>query len=143
MADARFVAAATMAAMSLPLVFTVFAPAASADPFPAGPPFVDHVAWAKWGDLSSLRVYPTVSGRAAAGALGTNAQADEAWGEVLRLSPDADIPGMKAQFLCHWHYAEFAQPGKTSWNLEPWRPEVGGDAMAAAGCNPGGTEEPF
>jgi hypothetical protein len=107
------------------------------------PPFVARAEWAKWGDLSSLRVYPTESGRAAAAQVGTTPQADEAWTEVLALSPDADLPGMRAQFMCHWQYAEFAQPGKTSWNLEPWRPEVSMDEMVAAHCNPGGTEEPF
>ena len=62
---------------------------------------------------------------------------------MLTLSPDADMPGMKAQFLCHWHFAEFAEPGKVSWNLEPWRNVVSDQQMVAAGCNPGGTEEPF
>lgn len=118
------------------------APIASANPVP-GPPFVDHVEWAKWGDLSSLRVYPTESGRLAARQLGTDAQADQAWAEVLTLAPDADISGMREQFLCHWQFAEFGEPGKASWNLEPWRPEVSFEEMVAAGCNPGGTEEPF
>jgi hypothetical protein len=140
MTKVRLAIAATMAAITVPLAL---APAASANPIPAGPPYVDHVEWANWGDLSSLRIFPTESGRLAAGQLGTNAQADEAWAEVLTLSPDADIPGMKPQFICHWHFAEFAQPGKTSWNLEPWRPEVDENEMLAAGCNPGGTEEPF
>jgi hypothetical protein len=117
------------------------APSAAANPVPA-PPYVDHVEWAKWGDLSSLRVYPTVSGRQAAGPV-TAPQADAAWAEVLTLSPDAEIPGMKEQFLCHWQFAELSQPGKSSWNLEPWRPEVTDDEMFRAGCNPGGTEEPF
>jgi hypothetical protein len=107
------------------------------------PPFIARAEWAKWGDLSSLRVYPTESGRAAAAQLGTTAQAGEAWTEVLALSPDAASSGMREQFMCHWQYAEFAQPGKTSWNLEPWRPQVTADQMVAAGCNPGGTEEPF
>ena len=93
-----------------------------------GPPFVDHAEWAKWGDLSSLRVYPTDAARLAAGQPGTDAQADEAWTEVLTLSPDADIPGMRDQFMCHWQFAELAEPGKTSWNLEPWRPEVSDEA---------------
>jgi hypothetical protein len=62
---------------------------------------------------------------------------------VLAQSPDADTPGMREQFMCHWTYAEFAQPGKSSWNLEPWRPEVDEDTMVGTGCNPGGTEEPF
>jgi len=118
------------------------APVASADPVP-GPPYVDHVQWSKWGDLSSLRVYPTHAARVAAVEPGTDSQADEAWIEVLTFSPDADMPGMKAQFLCHWHFAELAEPGKVSWNLEPWRNEVSDEQMVAAGCNPGGTEEPF
>jgi hypothetical protein len=50
---------------------------------------------------------------------------------------------MQAQFLCHWQFAESAEPGKTSWNLEPWRPDVDASQMLAAGCNPGGSEEPF
>jgi hypothetical protein len=115
---------------------------ASANPMP-GPPFVDHAEWAHWGDLSSLRVYPTVAGREAAGQVHNAAEGDEAWTELLALAPDADIPGMREQFICHWTYAEFAQPGKISWNLEPWRPIVDDDTMVGSGCNPGGTEEPF
>ncbi|MFG1933278.1 DUF2599 domain-containing protein [Mycobacterium sp. NPDC048908] len=135
----RLVLAAAVAATSLPVLL---APVASADPVPA-PPYVDHVQWAKWGDLSSLRVYPTAAARQASLDPHTDAQAAEAWTEVLNASPDADMPGMKAQFLCHWHYAELVQPGKASWNLEPWRNEVSEEQMIAAGCNPGGTEEPF
>lgn len=119
------------------------APAASATPVAASPPYVDHVAWAKWGDLSSLRVYPTNSGRDTSGRPGTAGQADEAWAEVLRLSPDAAMPGMREQFICHWRFAELVEPGKVSWNLEPWRPEVSDEEMVSTGCNPGGTEEPF
>jgi hypothetical protein len=135
----RLLVAAAMAAVTLPLAL---APVASADPVP-GPPYVDHVRWVKWGDLSTLRVYPTDAARQVAVQPATDAQAGEAWTEVLTLSPDADIPGMRAQFLCHWHYAELVEPGKTSWNLEPWRNEVPEEEMIAAGCNPGGTEEPF
>jgi hypothetical protein len=115
---------------------------ASATPIP-GPPFVDHTEWVHWGDLSSLRVYPTAAGREAAGQVHNAAEGDEAWTEVLTQAPDADIPGMREQFMCHWTYAEFARPGKTSWNLEPWRPVVDEDTMVGSGCNPGGTEEPF
>ena len=122
---------------------------ASAEPGPVSspsysPPFVDHVQWAQWSGLSSLRVYPTASGRAAAKQLGSpSPEADEAWAEVVGLAPQADTPGMRDQFRCHWDFAETVEPGKTSWNLEPWRPEVSGDEMLAAHCNPGGTDEPF
>lgn len=135
------IAAGCLAASALGLAPT--APHASATPVLQPPPYIDHVTWAKWGDLSSLRVYPTPAGRDTSGRPGTAAQADEAWGEVLALSPDAAIAGMKEQFVCHWRFAEIAEPGKVSWNLEPWRPEVSPDQMMAARCNPGGTEEPF
>jgi Protein of unknown function (DUF2599) len=116
---------------------------ARADPVNEGPPFIADAQWAHWGDLTSLRVYPTQAGRDESLIPGTTAQAAEAWGEVLALSPEAASPGMREQFMCHWSYAETAEPGKTSWNLEPWRPAVDQQQMIAASCNPGGTEEPF
>ncbi|MEE6175559.1 DUF2599 domain-containing protein [Mycobacterium sp. 050134] len=118
----------------------------AANASPVSPPFIDHAQWAQWHGLPSLRVFPTPSGRAAsrqAGAAASGADADEAWSEVLRLAPDADTPGMRAQFVCHWQFAELALPGKTSWNLEPWRPVVDDAEMVATGCNPGGPEEAF
>jgi hypothetical protein len=134
----RLAFAAAIAALTVPLVL---APVASADPAPS-PPYIDHVTWAKWGDLSSLRVYPTDAGRRAS-LVATTSAADEAWSEVLTLSPDADMPGMQHQFMCHWELAELGQPGKVSWNLEPWRNEVSDEEMVEARCNPGGTQEPF
>ncbi len=127
---------------------------ASADPDGAtptagsySPPFIDHTAWTQAGQGSSLRVYPTLSGRAAARQSGASASGsadgDEAWAEVLALAPDADTAGMRAQFLCHWDAAELVQPGKVSWNLEPWRPVVDDATMLRTGCNPGGSEESF
>ncbi|HET9874658.1 MAG TPA: DUF2599 domain-containing protein [Mycobacterium sp.] len=114
---------------------------AAADAFAAR--FVDHTEWARFDGLPSLRVYPTPSGRVAAAQLGAGAEVNEAWSEVLASAPDADTPGMREQFLCHWQFAEFARPGKTSWNLEPWRPVVDGATMLDSGCNPGGPEETF
>jgi hypothetical protein len=132
--------AASIAAFAVVVAGWSASPAyADADP---SPPYVDHTAWEHWGDLSSLRVYPTSAGREAARHAG-DTQGAEAWTEVLALAPDADMPGMRAQFLCHWAFAEIAEPGKTSWNLEPWRPVVDDQTMVDTRCNPGGTEEPF
>jgi hypothetical protein len=131
---------AAFGAACLALGMTATGTPAAAEP---GHVYVDHVEWAKWGDLSSLRVYPTDTARALTRQPGSAAQADQAWAEVLALSPDADLPGMREQFLCHWTFAELSEPGKTSWNLEPWRPEVSPELMLASGCNPGGSEEPF
>ena len=119
---------------------------ASADPTTppptTPPPYIDHVTWVSYGGLPTLRVYPTAAGREVAGQTAkTTAQTDEAWGEVLNRAPDADTPGMRSQFVCHWRFAEFAQPGKTSWDLEPWRPVVDDTTMLLAGCNPGGPDK--
>ena len=100
------------------------------------PPFIERVQWMRGSGGRSLRVFPTASGRVAGGA--TDAQ--EAWSEVLRLAPDADQPGMRMQFDCHWLYARLVQPDKPSWNLEPWRPVVTESQMTDARCNPGGPE---
>ena len=135
-------ASATVLAAVLGAAPAVADPDAGVSSTAPSPPFVDHTQWVHWGRLTSLRVYPTAAGRLASRQVGTNA-ADEAWAEVLRLSPDADTAGMRAQFICHWQFAEIAQPGKTSWNLEPWRPVVDDSEMVASGCNPGGPEEPF
>jgi hypothetical protein len=137
----RSLLAASVAALAVLVAGSWSAPAsADADP---GPPYIDHTAWEHWGDLSSLRVYPTSAGREESRHGGPDAQGAEAWSEVLASSPDADMPGMRAQFMCHWAFAEIAQPGKTSWNLEPWRPVVDDQTMVDTRCNPGGTEEPF
>jgi uncharacterized protein DUF2599 len=132
--------AAFVAALAVVIAGWSSAPA-SADTYP-GPPYIDHATWAHWGDLSSLRVYPTPAGRLAA-LHGDDTPGAEAWSEVLALAPDADTPGMRAQFMCHWDFAEIAEPGKTSWNLEPWRPVVDDQTMIDTRCNPGGTKEPF
>ena len=116
-------------------------PTASADPT-TPPPYIDHVMWVSYSGLPTLRIYPTAAGREVAGEMAKTAtQTGEAWGEVLAQAPDADTPGMRSQFLCHWRFAEFAQPGKTSWDLEPWRPAVDDNTMLLAGCNPGGAEK--
>ncbi|GBG40557.1 DUF2599 domain-containing protein [Mycobacterium montefiorense] len=136
-------AAAVLALLGL-LPETASADPGTETPNPVySPPFVDHTAWAQWARLTSLRVFPTPSGRLASRQPGTTDAADEAWSEVLAMAPDADTPGIRAQFICHWQFAETAQPGKTSWNLEPWRPVVDDTEMFASGCNPGGPEESF
>jgi ABC-type transport system substrate-binding protein len=100
------------------------------------PPFVARVQWIKGSGGRSLHIVPTPAGRAAQGP----ADDDEAWSEVTVLAADADQPGMRAQFDCHWTFARLVQPDKPSWNIEPWRPVVTESQMVDARCNPGGPE---
>jgi len=129
-----------LAVLLLAFPLAPLAPVAAAEGLSG--PYIDHVGWAGTTGLASLRVYPSTAGRVVAGQLDkSTVQSEQAWREVLAWAPEADSPNMRAQFICHWHFAELAQPGKTSWNLEAWRPFVDDDAMVASRCNPGGAEE--
>jgi len=120
----------TAAASSTPL-----AAVPSVDPY-ADMPLIDHTTWTEGVDGPRLLVFPTPAGRHE-----TFPDTEErAWQEVLAQSPDADTPGMRDQFVCHWVWARMVQPNKESWNLEPWRPAVGYQATVQASCNPGGPE---
>lgn len=101
------------------------------------PPYVDHVDWVQTQVGPSLQIYPTPSGRQTTSDDG----ADVAWSEVLALAPNADTPGMRAQFDCHWTFARVLAPNKPSWNIEPDRPVVSWQDMVSSRCNPGGPEE--
>ncbi|MFR9749469.1 DUF2599 domain-containing protein [Nocardia sp. 004] len=109
--------------------------APAVDPY-ADLPLIDHVTWVDTIDGPRLLVFPTPAGRQTTfpGA------AERAWQEIRAESTNADTPGMRDQFICHWAWARLVQPNKPSWNLEPWRPAVGYPATVEAGCNPGGPE---
>ncbi|WP_454041725.1 DUF2599 domain-containing protein [Cellulosimicrobium sp. Marseille-Q8652] len=85
---------------------------------------------AVWGEREggrSLAVDPTGWGRTG----GTAAQ-DVLWTALVAAEPEADTPGMHDQLVCH----ALGAPDKATWNLEPWRPDVGLVAVLAARCNP-------
>ncbi len=88
------------------------------------------LASATWGEAEggrSLAVVPAdwVRGGslAAQQALSSQLQAAE---------PEAASSSMQAQLWCH----VLGAPDKASWNLEPWRPDVGTGTMLATRCNP-------
>ncbi|GGK34918.1 DUF2599 domain-containing protein [Nocardia camponoti] len=114
---------------------TTTPPTPTIDPY-LGLPLIDHVTWTSNVDGDRLLVFPTVAGRKTAAPDGEA----RAWQEVVALDGSADSPGMRDQFRCHWVWARLVAPDKPSWNLEPWRPDVGYDAVVAANCNPGGPE---
>jgi hypothetical protein len=87
------------------------------------------LAGAEWGQREggrSLAVEPTPWARSAgqAGEVGT-------WTELLAAVPEADSQTMRDQLTCH----ALGAPDKRTWNLEPWRPDVGLLMTLAASCN--------
>jgi hypothetical protein len=85
---------------------------------------------ATWGEREggrSLAVDPTPWARQS-GIVGEAT----AWAQLVASEPEADSRTMRDQFDCH----ALGAPDKATWNLEPWRPDVGFLATAAARCNP-------
>lgn len=88
------------------------------------------IASLDWGEREggrSLAVEPTPWARA-----GGEAAVALIRQEMVAASPEADSPTMLDQLACH----ALGARDKDTWNLEPWRPDVGLLAMLAARCNP-------
>ncbi len=88
---------------------------------------VESTAWGQREGGRSLAVAPTRWARSA-GEAGT----DLVWAELVAADPEVDQPGMHDQLVCH----SIGAPAKDTWNLEPWRPDVGLVAVLADRCNP-------
>lgn len=87
---------------------------------------------ATWADRDdeggrSLAVVPTGWGRA-----GGLAAEETLWSQLVTAVPEADAQNVHDQLTCHL----IGAPDKASWNLEPWRPDVGLLATLGALCNP-------
>jgi hypothetical protein len=85
---------------------------------------------AKWGQHDggrSLAVKPSECVRKNGLAL-----REEVWAALLSKEPEANVPGMRDQLLCHMLGAQ----SKPTWNLEPWRRAAGLQATLLAACNP-------
>ncbi|GAA1737853.1 hypothetical protein GCM10009809_36190 [Isoptericola hypogeus] len=88
------------------------------------------VASADWGEREggrSLAVDATGWARSAG-----EAGVDVVWAELVAAEPEVDTATMRDQLACH----AIGAPDKATWNLEPWRPDVGLLATMAARCNP-------
>jgi len=84
----------------------------------------------EWGEREggrSLAVDATAWARAAG-----RAGQDLVHAQVVAAEPEAGTATMRDQLVCH----AVGAPDKPTWNLEPWRPDVGLIATMAARCNP-------
>lgn len=87
---------------------------------------------ATWRDLAdeggrSLAVEPAAWVRR-----GSLAAEEALWSALVAAEPEADTPGVRDQLTCHL----IGAPDKATWNLEPWRPDVGLLDTVAELCNP-------
>lgn len=87
---------------------------------------------ATWRDLAgeggrSLAVEPATWARR-----GGLAAEEAVWSALVAAEPEADAQNVRDQLTCHLIGAQ----DKATWNLEPWRPDVGLLETIAALCNP-------
>ena len=87
---------------------------------------------ATWRDLAdeggrSLAVEPADWARR-----GSLAAEEAVWSALVAAEPEADAQNVRDQLTCHL----IGAPDKATWNLEPWRPDVGLLETIAALCNP-------
>ncbi|MCR1980643.1 DUF2599 domain-containing protein [Cellulosimicrobium cellulans] len=94
---------------------------------PLGTRAVRSTDWGEREGGRSLAVDPTAWARAAG-----QAGRELVWAQVVAAEPEADTPTMRDQLVCH----AVGAPDKATWNLEPWRPDVGLLATMSARCNP-------
>ena len=91
---------------------------------------VSAIASATWGENEggrSLAVVPTDWLRA-----GSLAAQEVGWSQLVARDGEVDTATMRNQYDCH----ALGARAKASWNLEPWRPDVGVFEVLAAHCNP-------
>ncbi|MFD4990666.1 DUF2599 domain-containing protein [Cellulosimicrobium cellulans] len=94
---------------------------------PLGTQAVRSTDWGEREGGRSLAVDPTAWARAAG-----QAGQELVWTQLVAAEPEVDTPTMHDQLVCH----AVGAPDKATWNLEPWRPDVGLLATMAERCNP-------
>jgi len=88
---------------------------------------IDSATWGENEGGRSLAVDPADWARHAG-----EAGLDLIRAQLVAAEPDAGSATMGNQLVCH----AVGAPDKTTWNLEPWRPDVGLILTASAHCNP-------
>lgn len=109
-----------------------------ADPY-FGVDLIDHASWVHYSDGWTIQVYPTGWARQNAGnyAVGTF-DWDELYTKYSNRGLNTNLNGMRDQLICHQQFVAVRSPGKASWNIDEWRPDVGYAQTVAQSCNPGG-----
>lgn len=95
--------------------------------FAVGTRAIESATWGENEGGRSLAVDPTDWARHAG-----EAGVDLIRTQLVAAEPGADSATMGDQLVCH----AMGAPDKSTWNLEPWRPDVGLILTATAQCNP-------
>lgn len=105
-----------------------------ADPY-FGYNLISHAYWRQRSNGITFSVIPTTWARWQGGGYLPGVYG---WNELVNRyyytisSRTRNFGGMRDQYICHQQFAFY----KSSWNLEPWRPDVSYSSTVANLCNP-------
>lgn len=102
---------------------------------------INSATWVHHTEGFTLEVTPTTWARSFAGQYMIGVYD---WSELYSKYKDkglnTNLNGMRDQLICHQVFVAVRYPGKSTWNLDEWRPDVGYVQTVNASCNPGGSK---
>lgn len=111
-----------------------------ADPY-LGFDLISSASWASHTEGWTLQVTPTAWARSLAGGyLPGDSGWDELYSKYKNNGLNTNLDGMRDQYICHQQIVAVRAPGKATWNLDEWRPNVSYVDTVNASCNPGGAK---
>lgn len=102
---------------------------------------ISSASWVHHTEGWTLQVTPTTWARANAGSylVGTY-DWSELYSKYKNSGLNTNLNGMRDQLICHQQIVAVRAPGKATWNLDEWRPDVGYIQTVNSSCNPGGSK---
>ncbi|WP_245993465.1 DUF2599 domain-containing protein [Xylanimonas allomyrinae] len=111
-----------------------------ADPY-LGFSLISSASWTKYAEGRTLKVTPTGWSRANAGSYLAGVSGwDELYSKYKNSGLNTNLDGMRDQYICHQQIVALRSPGKSTWNLDEWRPDVSYVQTVNSSCNPGGAK---
>lgn len=109
-----------------------------ADPY-YGLTLIDHASWVWHTEGWTFAVTPTFWARMNAGSYSAGAAGwDELYDRYRNSGLNTNLNGMRDQYICHQVFVAVRDPGRATWNIDEWRPDVGWFQTVNSQCNPGG-----
>jgi uncharacterized protein DUF2599 len=105
-----------------------------------GKDLIASAVWRWHTEGWTFEVTPTSWQRLWNGYWPASAGWDELYSKYKDRGLNTNLNGMRDQYICHVQIVSIRAPGKATWNLDEWRPDVGYWQTINSSCNPGGSK---